>query len=150
MPCSAAMRATTGETNAFPFSVGAATGGGGGAGAGVSATGSGVGSGSGAGSSAAGTTAPSPPMRASSVPTATVSPSCTRISVTTPLAGDGTSVSTLSVEISSSVSSAAIGSPTFFTQRVIVPSETDTPICGMTTSAAVVLAISTRSTPSVR
>src|SRR6266508_1316728 len=49
----------------------------------------------------------SPPMRASSVPTSTVSPSGTRISLTTPLPGDGTSVSTLSVEISSSASSAA-------------------------------------------
>jgi hypothetical protein len=82
-------------------------------------------------------------MRASTVPTSTVSPSCTRISLITPEAGDGTSVSTLSVEISSSVSSAAIVSPTCFDHFVMVPSETETPIWGMTTSTAVVLDIST-------
>ena len=86
-------------------------------------------------------------MRASTVPTSTVSPSGTRISVTTPEAGDGTSVSTLSVEISSSVSSASIVSPTCLFHFVIVPSDTETPIWGMTTSTAVVLDISTRSAP---
>jgi hypothetical protein len=74
------------------------------------------------------------------VPTSTVSPSWTRISCTTPLPGLGTSVSTLSVEISSSDSSASIGSPTCFSHLVIVPSETDTPIWGMTTSIAVPVA----------
>jgi len=98
----------------------------------------GSGVGSGAGADAPG----SPPIRASTVPTTTVSPSWTRISETTPDAGDGTSVSTLSVEISSSVSSASIVSPTFFDHFVTVPSETETPICGITTSTAVVLAIS--------
>ena len=83
-------------------------------------------------------------MRASTVPTSTVCPSWTRISETTPDAGDGTSVSTLSVEISSSVSSASIVSPTPFIHLVIVPSETETPICGMTTSTAVFVAISTQ------
>ena len=57
-------------------------------------------------------------------------------------AGDGTSVSTLSVEISSSVSSASTVSPTCLFHFVIVPSETETPICGMTTSTALVVAIS--------
>jgi pyruvate dehydrogenase E2 component (dihydrolipoamide acetyltransferase) len=60
-----------------------------------------------------------------------------------PAAGEGTSVSTLSVEISSSVSSASIVSPTCFDHFVIVPSDTETPIWGMTTSTAVVLDIST-------
>ena len=45
-----------------------------------------------------------------------------------PVAGLGTSVSTLSVEISSRVSSASICSPTCFDHFVIVPSETETPI----------------------
>ncbi len=71
------------------------------------------------------------------VPTSTVSPSGTRISETTPLPGDGTSVSTLSVEISTIVSSASTRSPTCFRQRVIVPSDTLTPIWGITTSTAV-------------
>jgi len=69
--------------------------------------------------------------------------SATMISVTTPLAGDGTSVSTLSVEISSSDSSASMGSPSCLSHFVIVPSETETPIWGMTTSIALVVAIST-------
>ena len=49
--------------------------------------------------------------RRARVPTSTVSPSWTRIFATTPSPGLGTSVSTLSVEISSSASSRAIGSP---------------------------------------
>ena len=64
-----------------------------------------------------------------------------------PEAGDGTSVSTLSVEISSSVSSASTVSPTCFDHFVIVPSETETPICGMTTSTAVLVAISSSPAP---
>ena len=75
------------------------------------------------------------------MPTSTVSPSWTRIFATTPSPGLGTSVSTLSVEISSSDSSRAIGSPSCLSHFVIVPSETDTPICGMTTSICVSVAI---------
>ena len=63
--------------------------------------------------------------------------------------GAGTSVSTLSVEISSSGSSAWTSSPTCLSHFVMVPSETETPICGMTTSTAVPVAISTQPTPSV-
>jgi hypothetical protein len=76
----------------------------------------------------------SSPISASLVPTGTVSPSWTRICATTPLPGLGTSVSTLSVEISSSGSSAWISSPSPLSHFVIVPSETETPICGITTS----------------
>src|SRR5918999_2534285 len=79
-------------------------------------------------------------MTAIFVPTATVSPSCASICCTTPAAGLGTSVSTLSVEISSSDSSAATSSPSDLSHFVIVPSETDTPICGMTTLTAVPVA----------
>ena len=53
-----------------------------------------------------------------------------------PSPGLGTSVSTLSVEISSSGSSASICSPSCLSHFVIVPSETETPIWGMTTSIA--------------
>ncbi len=67
------------------------------------------------------------------MPTSTVSPSATRISSTVPDAGDGTSVSTLSVEISTSTSSAATGSPTCFAQDRIVPSVTVSPNCGIVT-----------------
>ncbi len=76
-------------------------------------------------------------MTASTVPTSTVSPSATWICATTPSAGLGTSVSTLSVEISSSGSSRPIGSPTCLSHFVIVPSETETPIWGITTSVCV-------------
>jgi hypothetical protein len=77
------------------------------------------------------------PMTATTLFTGTVSPSLTRISDTTPAAGDGISASTLSVEISNSGSSRSILSPTFLIQRTIVPSAIDSPICGMTTSVAI-------------
>ncbi len=176
IPCSDAMRATTGETNDLPLpagspacALGAAAAGAacsslGAAAAGAACCSSGAAvpsvaaasaasaagcvAGSGGSAGAAGAEPePSPPIRASTVPTSTVSPSGTMISVTTPLAGDGTSVSTLSVEISSSVSSASMVSPTCLFHFVMVPSETETPICGMTTSTAVPVAISSRSTP---
>jgi len=79
-------------------------------------------------------------MMARTVPTSTVCPSPTRISETTPSPGLGTSVSTLSVEISSSASSWAIASPGCLSYFVIVPSETETPICGITTSICVPVA----------
>ncbi len=83
--------------------------------------------------------APSPPagasssIRASSAPTATVSSSATVIPRRMPDTGDGISVSTLSVETSSSGSSASTRSPSFFSQRVTVPSVTLSPSCGMDT-----------------
>ncbi len=152
-PCSDAIRATTGETKVRPLpdsGAGAAgwAAGAGAAGAGAGATGASPSeletaatssaasavAGSGAGASGADTAAPSGAITASTAPTSTVSPSWTRILATTPSAGLGISVSTLSVEISSSDSSRAIGSPSDFSHFVIVPSETETPICGMTTS----------------
>src|SRR5581483_5007488 len=88
---------------------------------------------------AAGAAAASPaaPMTATTLLTGTVSPSFTRISATTPAAGDGISASTLSVEISKSGSSRSTLSPTFLIQRTIVPSAIDSPICGITTSVAI-------------
>ena len=90
----------------------------------------------GAGAGVAADGAPSP-MTASFTPTSTVSPSGTRISVRTPAAGEGTSESTLSVETSKSGSSRSTASPTAFIQRVIVPSVTVSPSCGIITSANV-------------
>ncbi len=82
--------------------------------------------------------APEPsPITASLTPTSTVSPSGTKISVRTPAAGDGTSESTLSVETSKRGSSRSIVSPTAFIQRVIVPSVTVSPSCGIITSGKV-------------
>jgi hypothetical protein len=54
----------------------------------------------------------------------------------TPATGEGTSVSTLSVETSNSGSSAATSSPSDFSQRVIVPSVIDSPRAGMVTEVA--------------
>ncbi len=158
--CSAAMRATTGETKVLPSpapSVGAGAEAGGAAvsagcfsGAACSATGSGSGAGSSSAgfssAGAAGAAAPDP-ITASFVPTSTVSPSWTKICCSIPVPGEGTSVSTLSVEISSSGSSAATSSPSCLSHFVIVPSETETPIWGMTTSMAVSVAISRRRAP---
>src|SRR5579872_1449690 len=81
--------------------------------------------------------APSPPITARRVPTSTVSPSGTRISESTPAADDGTSESTLSVETSKRGSSWATSSPTCFSQRMMVPSVTVSPSCGIVMSAKV-------------
>src|SRR3954451_18318526 len=76
---------------------------------------------------------------ARTVPTSTVIPTSTSSDVTRPVAGDGTSVSTLSVEISTIGSSDSIQSPTRFFNSTTVPSATDTPICGIVTSTAVLI-----------
>ena len=73
-------------------------------------------------------------MIATTVPTSTVSSSGTRISARKPATGAGTSESTLSVETSSSGSSASMASPTAFNHVVTVPSVTDSPRAGMRTS----------------
>ena len=83
---------------------------------------------------------PDAPIDASLVPTATVESTGTSIERSTPDAGDGISVSTLSVETSRSGSSTEILSPTFFNHRVTVPSVTDSPSAGITTEVAAPLA----------
>jgi hypothetical protein len=67
----------------------------------------------------------------SAVPTGTVAPSSTRIFVTVPATGEGTSVSTLSVEISNNGSSRATESPSRFSHFKIVPSTIVSPSCGI-------------------
>jgi hypothetical protein len=150
MPCSATNLRTTGDSNLLEVAAGAATTGAGvgaaaigaattgavttgaattGAGAGEATTDAGAGAGA----------APETPTTAITVPTGTVSPSATRISVRVPEIGDGTSVSTLSVETSNSGSSAATVSPTFLNHLVIVPSVTVSPSCGSVMSAMVLL-----------
>ena len=69
-------------------------------------------------------------MRATGVPTGTVSPACTRISRITPSYGLGISESTLSVDTSNSGSSNATASPTFLSQLPTVPSVTVSPELG--------------------
>ena len=77
-------------------------------------------------------------MTASCAPTATVSSSSTTMPRRMPDAGDGISVSTLSVDTSSSGSSALTRSPSFFSQRVTVPSVTLSPSWGMVTETDMV------------
>ena len=48
-----------------------------------------------------------------------------------PAAGAGTSASTLSVETSTTISSASTRSPTRLRHSITVPSATESPICGM-------------------
>jgi hypothetical protein len=55
----------------------------------------------------------------------------------TPATGDGISVSTLSVDTSTRGSSTFTLSPTFFSQRVTVPSVTDSPRAGSTTDSLI-------------
>jgi hypothetical protein len=88
----------------------------------------------GAGAEGAATAPASVSILATTVCTATVCPSVTRISASTPAAGEGISASTLSVEISKMGSSRFTWSPTCLIQRDRVPSAIDSPICGMITS----------------
>ncbi|CAG6935537.1 hypothetical protein PICSAR132_04483 [Mycobacterium avium subsp. paratuberculosis] len=75
-------------------------------------------------------------MRASSPPTGTVLSSSAVMLISTPATGDGISVSTLSVDTSTSASSTWTESPTFLSQRVTVPSVTDSPSSGISTGVA--------------
>ncbi len=124
--------AARGLTSGFGAGDAAAAGGGG------AASGFGAGAGA-AGAGAAAAFSPASPISATTVLIATVWPSATLISRSVPAAGDGISASTLSVEISKIGSSRLTGSPTFLSHFVIVPSAIDSPICGMMTSAAMVL-----------
>ena len=109
-----------------------------GAGAGVcitgfSITGSGFGAGGGVfttgatGAGALGVADPASPIIAMTPPTGITESCAALISNKTPATGEGISVSTLSVETSTMASSTLITSPTFFNQRVTVPSVTDSP-----------------------
>ena len=86
-------------------------------------------------------TSPLAAISASTAPTATVSPSCAWIFTTRPPCGAGTSASTLSVETSTRVSSAATSSPSALCHSRMVPSVTESPIWGITTSIVVFTAM---------
>src|SRR5579862_2518358 len=123
---------------------GAAAGGGGAGAAGLAAGGAGAaatgaaGGGAGAAAGLAGglaaAAAPPSSILATTVLMPTVLPSSTRISESVPAAGEGISVSTLSVEISNSGSSRSTWSPAFLSHLVSVPSTMLSPIWGITTS----------------
>ena len=71
-------------------------------------------------------------ISARGAPTFTSSSTSTRSLVTVPLAGAGTSASTLSVETSTTVSPSEISSPSDTCHSSTVPSVTDSPISGIT------------------
>ena len=71
-------------------------------------------------------------------PTSTVSSTCLRILVRVPLAGAGTSASTLSVETSTTVSPSSTWSPSDLCHSRTVPSVTDSPIWGIWISTVAV------------
>src|SRR5690349_118748 len=157
MPCSLAMRRTSGEECTRAASLVAlaagATAAGCGAGGGTicgfgagAATGTGTGAGAGAALAGAGAgaaaAAPAASITATTVLMGTVWPSLTLISFSTPADGDGISASTLSVEISKSGSSRSTLSPGFFSHLVMVPSKMLSPIWGITTSAAMSFSLS--------
>src|SRR6185437_7191505 len=77
------------------------------------------------------------PMMPSTAPTATLDPSGTTISESTPAAGAFTSSVTLSVSSSTSGSSTATASPSYLSQRDTVASFTDSPNAGTLTSVAI-------------
>ena len=79
--------------------------------------------------------APAPScIRAMTCPTTTVAPSSASSSVIVPAAGAGSSMSTLSVEISTIVSPSSTTSPTLTAHSKMVPSVTDSPPAGVVMS----------------
>jgi len=133
-PCSVATRAATGETR-VPAGAGAAFA----VGVGAAEAGSDFDTAStGAPLPQALTSSPASPMIASTVPTATVSSSGTRIASKVPLSTAVTSVSTLSVITSSTGSYFATVSPACFSHLPIVPSCTLSPSWGILSSMAMV------------
>src|SRR5919107_1151294 len=79
---------------------------------------------------------PSAATRAISVPTSTVEPSETRNFSIVPATGEGSSALTLSVSTSARGSSISTSSPSALSQRVMVPSVTLSPSCGIVTGFA--------------
>src|SRR6202022_888566 len=76
-------------------------------------------------------------ITAISVPTVTVAPSWTLISLSTPVSGAGTSALTLSVMISTRPSYFLTWSPGFLSHFEMVPSVIDSPSCGILTEVAI-------------
>src|ERR1700730_9225111 len=73
-------------------------------------------------------------MTATMAPTGATAPTATRISASTPLVVEGTSIETLSVSISNRLSPGCTRSPAALNHLVILPSDTVSPSCGIRTS----------------
>src|SRR5437588_1860135 len=139
IPSWSATRRATGETLAGVDAAGGAVGAAAADSAGAASVGADAAGVWGAVAAAAAPGAPAV-IRAMTWPTVTVAPSSTRISEIVPDAGAGNSMSTLSVEISTTVSPSLTVSPTSTDHSRIVPSVTDSPPVGVTMST--VLAVS--------
>src|SRR5882672_7142860 len=95
----------------------------------------GAGTDTGLGASCALAAAPMPSeITATMAPTSATSPARTRISASTPVVVDGTSIDTLSVSISNRLSPGLTASPADLNHFVILPSATVSPSCGISTS----------------
>src|SRR5580692_2077631 len=81
-------------------------------------------------------------ITATMAPTGATSPAGTRISASTPVVVDGTSIETLSVSISNRLSPGLTGSPADLNHLVIFPSATVSPSCGIRTSIFTLEAVS--------
>src|SRR5215470_16532009 len=92
------------------------------------------------GATACGVFVPAAPseITATTAPTGATSPADTRISASTPAVVDGTSIDTLSVSISNKLSPGLIASPADLNHRVILPSATVSPSCGINTSMSAI------------
>ncbi len=77
-------------------------------------------------------------ITATTAPTGATSPAATRISRSTPVVVEGTSIETLSVSISNRLSPGCTGSPADLNHLVILPSATVSPSCGIRTSMAAI------------
>src|SRR5215208_6114265 len=75
-----------------------------------------------------------PAITATMAPTGATSPAATRISASTPVVVEGTSIDTLSVSISNRLSPGFTASPAALYHLVILPSATVSPSCGISTS----------------
>src|SRR6202030_1306834 len=73
-------------------------------------------------------------ITATMAPTGAASPAGTRISASTPVVVEGTSIETLSVSISNRLSPGLTCSPAALNHLVILPSATVSPSCGIRTS----------------
>src|SRR5579862_304546 len=78
-------------------------------------------------------------ITATIAPTGATSPAGTRISASTPVVVEGTSIETLSVSISNRLSPGLTCSPVALNHLVILPSATVSPSCGIRTSMSVFL-----------
>ena len=107
---------------------------------GAAATAAGTAAGAGEGPAPSCRASPGCPIQAMVRVTGTTSPSFDKMRSRRPEASASTSMEVLSVSISSRISPLATSSPSFLSQRRIVPSSMDMPVLGMMTGYAIAAA----------